>query len=304
MECLEIPNIVDYGLCFWETVIVSQLKIWELSKWDTKTVRDFDLLLAELNSTPSSKIFFSTMIKHDEMYKPIKPGPFRVDYLSKIKGLNEYREAQRARIYLYEKDLVKVTSENGEKRLALTTRGHKIFYESYPLARLRSEKWDGNWVVVTYDLPQRLKMSRDYFRGKLKRLGFGSPQESLLVTPLPIEKAVEELVDGEKLKGYVWVIKAKRVLGMENNEVASRAWNLTKINGLYEKLLDVSPRIKKEKDKVLMSEWRRLFLALDLEDPYLPKELLPEEWLGEECRRRFYASSFKNLIGSLFSPFL
>lgn len=283
---------------------MSQLKIWEFSKWDVKTILDFDLLLAELNSTPSSKVLFSTMIKYDEMYKPIKPGPFHVDYLGKISGLNEYREAQRARIYLYEKDLIKVTSENGEKRLALTTRGHKIFYESYPLARLRNEKWDGNWVVVTYDLPQRLKPSRDYFRKKLKKLGFGSPQESLLVTPLPIERAVEELIDGEKLGDYVWVIKAKRVLGLENSEIASKAWNLAKLNGLYEKLLDILSRVKEKKDKIIKEEWRRLFLAVDLEDPYLPNELLSEDWLGEKCRRQFYALSFKSLISSLFHPLL
>ncbi len=126
------------------------------------------------------------------------------------------------------------------------------------------------------------------------------PQESLLVCPLPLETAIEDLVEGEKLSDCVWVLKAERVLGLENVEVAKRAWNLEKINGLYGKLLEVWPRVKVSKSKGLKSDWERLYLSVDLVDPYLPFELLPEDWLGEKCRKQFYGSGFLNSLRNIF----
>lgn len=277
-----------------------KLKIWDFAKWDVKTINEFDNLLISLEATPSSKILLSQMIKYSEMYRPAKAHPLSFDYLGIVKGVNEYREERRSQIYLLEKDLLKVNDRGSGKKLLVTSRGKKIFYGEYPLAKLRSQKWDGHWVIVTYDFPEVRRKQRNYFREKLVDLGFGMPQESLLVCPLPLETAVEDLVEGEKLSDCVWVLKAERVLGLENRDVAKRAWNLGKINGLYEKLLEVWPRVKVSKSKGLKQEWERLYLAVDLADPYLPLELLPEDWLGEKCRKQFYGSGFLNSLRNIF----
>lgn len=272
----------------------------ELAEWDIKTIRKFKGLLEEYNRTPSSKILLASMIKFEDMYQPLNQGGFRLDTFGTIAGENEYRAVKRAEISLRQKDLVRVTGGAGGKRLVLTTRAHRVFYEDYPLAELRRWKWHGLWTLVTYDLPNRLRNRRNFLRKKLKELGFGCPQESLYVSPLPLAAPLRELVDGENLADYVWVTTARRVLGLDNREVAQRAWHLGEINDLYGQLLKVLPRVKRVGDKQLRAEWQKYFLAVDLADPYLPLELLPEDWVGERCRRQFSRLGLWGLLKSLF----
>lgn len=272
----------------------------ELAGWGIKTARKFKKLLEDYEQTPSSKVLLASMIKFEEMYQPLYRGVFRPDPFGEIRGENEYRAAKRAGVSLRQKDLVRVTGGGSGKRLILTTRAHRIFYREYPLAKLRKQKWDGLWTLVTYDLPNRLRNRRNFLRKKLKELGFGCPQESLYVSPLPLARPLKDLVDGENLADYVWVTVARRVLGLDNREVAQRAWKLGEINDLYGQLLRVLPRVKKVGDKQLLAEWQKYFLAVDLADPYLPRELLPENWVGERCRRQFSRLGLWGLLKSLF----
>lgn len=276
------------------------MTLLELAGWDIKTARKFKGLLEDYAQTPSAKALLASMIKFEEMYQPLYRGVFRPDPFGVIEGENEYRTAKRAEVYLRQKDLVKVTGGAGGKRLILTTRAHRVFYEEYPLAKLRKQKWNSLWTLITYDLPNRLRNRRDFLRKKLKGLGFGCPQESLYVSPLPLAAPLKELVVGENLADYVWVTAARRVLGLDNREVAERAWHLGEINDLYGQLLEVLPRVKKAGHKQLLTEWQRYFLAVDLADPYLPRELLPEDWVGERCRRQFSRLGLWGLLKSLF----
>ena len=152
---------------------MGQLKIWDFAGWDTKTVKAFDRLLIAYNLAPRSKKFIRSLIKFESMYPELKPRPFQVDYLGTLRGLNEYRRARRVKAYLAKRDLVKTFDQDGGKRLVLTSRAHKIFYQDYPLARLRKEKWNGTWTLVSYDFPEKLKVSRGFIRRKLTHLGSG-----------------------------------------------------------------------------------------------------------------------------------
>lgn len=164
-----------------------------------------------------------------------------------LKVKNEYRRGLRTRIYLHKKDLIKSVDGKGGRKLVLTSRAHKIFYQEYPLAQLRTKKWDGFWTIINYDFPNLQKNDRNYFRRKLKSLGFGSPQESVFVSPLPLSEALNQLVEGERFEKFAWVVRAQRILGLSHKEVAQKSWNLEALNGLYEKLLTVLPKVKKNK---------------------------------------------------------
>ena len=280
---------------------MGQLKIWDFAGWDTKTVKAFDRLLIAYNLAPRSKKFIRSLIKFESMYPELKPRPFQVDYLGTLRGLNEYRRARRVKAYLAKRDLVKTFDQDGGKRLVLTSRAHKIFYQDYPLARLRKEKWNGTWTLVSYDFPEKLKVSRGFIRRKLTHLGFGCAQESLYVCPLPLAEPLEELMESETVKDYVWVLTAQRILGTDNREVAAKAWSLASLSRLYENLIEVLPKIKQERDQVLLHEWEKLFLSLDASDPYLPLELLPKAWPGEKCKQEFTQLGLARLLRSLFS---
>lgn len=277
-----------------------EYELARLANWDVKTIKTFDDLVLRYQQTPSTKRLIKSMVKFENMYNPLVPGPFHVDIFNVIEGTNEYRKGLRARIYLHKKDLIKTVDEKGGRKLVLTNRGRKIFYQEYPLAKLRSKKWDGFWTIINYDFPNQRKTDRDYFRRKLRSLGFGSPQESVFVSPLPLSEALHELVGGERFEKFAWVVKAERIQGLTNQEVAQKSWDLKTLNDLYEKLLAVLPEIKKINNSLLTRQWREHFLAVDNADPYLPRELLPEGYQAGSCKKALSRLGLPGLLQIIF----
>lgn len=276
------------------------VSLTEFARWDVKTISKLRGLVASFEATPSSKALISSMIEFSQMYKPVSKSIFSTNFWTDFEGINEYRRAQRAKAYLYKKDLLKTVDGANGKKLVLTTRAHKIFYQQYPLAELRKQKWNGTWTVVMYDLPLNLKTERDYLRRKLRHLGFGCLQKSIMITPLSLEKAVQELVEGERLETYAVVLTAHRILGLTDREMAAAAWNLEELCDLYNKLLEVLPKIKRVGTKNLLEQWRTYFLAVNFEDPYLPFELLPLDWPGEKCKKEFTKLGLPGLLRTVF----
>lgn len=282
-----------------KTVGGGRATLTDFCDWDVPTRQSFGNLLASYKATPTSKSVINSMIKFEDMYRDAKPGPFRTSFFTDLKGLNEERQGRRLKAYLAKRDLIRTVNSGGGKEIIATSRAHKIFYESYPLAKLRQQKWDGGWTVVTYDIPSLRKSDREYLRRKLKDLGFGCPQESLYVSPLHLEEPLQELIEGEGLGDFVWVISAQRILGLPNTTVAQKSWNLDSLNGLYSKLLEALPRVKKSGNKKLLKEWKEYFLSVDNADPYLPKELLSKDWLGEMCKNEFTKLGLSGLLLSI-----
>lgn len=276
------------------------LDLAEFAAWDVKTVATLKNYLISFQSIPSTRALVTSMIEFSQMYQDIHKRTFSTNFWTDFEGINEYRRGQRARIQLCKKDLLESVDGVNGKTLVLSSRAHKIFYQEYPLAQLRRQKWNGEWTLVMYDLPESLRVERNYLRSKLTRLGFGGLQKSVMVSPLPLEEAVQELVEGQELTDHVVVLTAKRLLGLTNEGMAVAAWNLDEIGGLYAKLLEVLPKVKKTKDKKLLEQWRTYFLAVNFEDPYLPFELLPSDWPGEKCKKEFQKLGLPGLLRVIF----
>lgn len=259
----------------------------------------FDKYCLAYEELPIYKKLLRGLIKYSEMYRPIPRGDRNFDPWGHLAGINEERQVKRAEFYLREKDLIQTFDEKSGKRLVVTSRGHKIFYEDYPLAELRRKPWDKMWTLVMYDFPERERTNRKIIRRRLIDLGFGCPQISLLVSPLPLDKPVQQLLEGEGLAEKVWTLRAERVLGMENWQVVQRAWpQLAEISALYEELLEVAPRVEREVKK-LFDWWGGYFLAVNNADPYLPFELLPTDWQGSACEKEYFRLNTKRSWASL-----
>lgn len=295
---MESPWLKPHGLI---QLIMKPKTLSEVAKWDAKTVVAFNHHLLNFRATPPSRSLVNAMIKFEEMYQPLTKNPFSVDLFGRLEGINEGRRAQRSRAYIHRKDLLVSVDGKSGKTLILTTRAHRIFYQSFPLAKLRKEKWDGFWTLVMYDFPETRRTDRDSLRRKLKDLGFGCPQESILVSPLSLARPVKELLDGERVDGCAWVLRSQRILGIEDKEVARQAWDIEQFNCLYKNLLNVLPEIKKPQKPRLLDSWREYFLAVYLSDPYLPRELLPEDWLGETCQKEFLKLGALGFLKAIFS---
>lgn len=99
---------------------------------------------------------------------------------------NRYQFKKRIQ-KMKEKDLIFLSgeviklSENGKKLLA------KIDSEDI---EIKKSNWDGSWRVVAYDIPDKHKKERNYFRRKLIALGFKQVQESMLVIPYECKEEI------------------------------------------------------------------------------------------------------------------
>lgn len=277
-------------------------ELFAFSKWDLRTTRSFRKHLAEYQSIPNYKKALYTMIRFEDMYKPINKGYRYVDTFGTLAATNEHRRMMRCQVYMNRRNIISTYDKNSGRRLVVTSKGHKIYYKDYPLAKIKEAGWEGTWTIVMYDIPISLNSSRDLLRSKLKSLGFGSPQHSVYINPLPLEEAIQKLIESDSVYlKYVWVLRARSVMGMDNKEIAQKSWPLDEINRLYKKLIGVLPQSKVVKNKnELIEQWRQLFLAVNAADPYLPSELLPEDWQGDICEKRFVELGGKGFLAALF----
>ena len=193
---------------------------------------------------------------------------------------------------LFKTDNIEKRGENGKMYLVLTSRGVRTVRRKFPLLRFAQAKWDGLFTQVTFDIREINRNTRDVFRNKLLSLGFGRLQKSVYLTPHNIAEDMAEVIESHHLEEVVKVFRSKLVLG-DPQVLAEKVWKISRLNEKYRNLLK-----ELEKGKVLTGEerekWIRTmnskFLSILITDPFLPKQLLPDNWLGEKVR---------NLIKSL-----
>ena len=77
--------------------------------------------------------------------------------------------------------------------------------------KLQNKKWDGNWRVVIFDIPQEHRRNRNILRRRLRWWGFLMLQKSVFVSPYPCEEELGYLCSQLKLSDYVDVITARHI---------------------------------------------------------------------------------------------
>lgn len=96
----------------------------------------FNKYLVKYSSLPYYKRILHGMIRYEDMYQEVASLP----YLGKAMAKEE-RAVKRAEIYMLRKDLINTRDDIYGRRIVVTSRGHKIFYKDYPLAKLQKRKW-------------------------------------------------------------------------------------------------------------------------------------------------------------------
>ncbi|MEW9670481.1 phenylacetic acid degradation operon negative regulatory protein PaaX [Ammoniphilus sp. 3BR4] len=185
---------------------------------------------------------------------------------------------------------------------SMTPRGVKRLEEAAArIYRRDVNQWDGTWNIVSYSIPEKNRELRDQLRKELSWLGFGMLSSSTWISPNKLTGKVEDLIDAYDLKGYVEIFASAHQGSGEPRSLIERCWNLEEINGFYQAFIDeYKPRFEDFKQKKwnapsdldsfcfiektqMVHQYRKsLFI-----DPNLPKELLPDYWLGETAARLF-----------------
>ncbi len=206
-------------------------------------------------------------------------------------------------------------SKHGAVYLRITSAGEASLKRDFPLLQLAQRRWDGKWRFVFFDIAEVSRTQRDNLRAKLKELGFGMVQRSVWVTPHDILADFREFISSNKLDDDVFLMETRHFISGNPRQLATRLWQLDKLNKRYEKLykkvivFSSHDREKKIQQGLLVrkgflsrngqlssressasseSLLRRLtsgYLEILITDPFLPQELLPRGWLREKVEK-------------------
>lgn len=106
---------------------------------------------------------------------------------------------------------------SGEK-IWLTKKGRKLLDEIY-LSNFeieKTKKWDGQWRLVSYDVPEIYKKSRDIFRSVLEQNGFYQIHKSLWVSPYDCKEEIAVFCKNLNITKNVIVMTTNRLPNQED----------------------------------------------------------------------------------------
>lgn len=187
---------------------------------------------------------------------------------------------------------IEKVEKNGEAYLRLTSQGQKKLRRDFPLLTMQQRPWDKKWRVVMFDIKETNRVTRDNFRQKLRELGFGMLQESVFISPHNVAEDIAEFIESIGLENAAYVFETQKLIVGDQKQLASKVWRLGVMNEEYEALIEMikneylkfqNDRGKKLK-KGVVEGLRGEYVQIILRDPFLPKELLPENWKGNTAR--------------------
>ena len=162
--------------------------------------------------------------------------------------------------------------------------------------------WDGSWFLLAYSIPENRRQLRDRMRDRLAWLGFGSLGNGLWISPRDVRAHVREAARTLGIQDHLECFQGHRVTEMDTDHLVAKCWNLPGVNKKYRGFVERwRPRLEQYRRDVssggmtdkacfalrfrLIHEFRRFLL----EDPFLPRKLLPAAWAGDLAFDVFHA---------------
>lgn len=131
------------------------------------------------------------------------------------------------------------------------------------------------------------RVLRKKLQSKLNELGFGMWQKSVYISPFDWEEDIDEFLISQKMKGMAYVFTAKHRLLGDAKELAYRVWKLDELSSRYEDLFYKLRKLKgvvNKKRLVKLKEIISEYSLIIFDDPHLPSNLLPDNWMGDQVR--------------------
>jgi phenylacetic acid degradation operon negative regulatory protein len=188
-----------------------------------------------------------------------------------------------------------VAERDGRRtRWTLTPRAHRLLTEG--AARIYGhgrdhQEWDGRWLLVMRNVPERNRHLRARLRSRLTWYGLGSLGSGMWVTPwcgheAEVATALEEL--GLVQGAMTWVARPGSLGDFESR--VGDIWDLEGVAASYRAFISrVSGETAATSDEFfsslvrLVHDWRHFPAA----DPGLPSRLLPGDWPAAQAAELF-----------------
>lgn len=102
-------------------------------------------------------------------------------------------------------------NKDGSVKIVLTKEGQKKALK-FKLDEMEIKilpKWDREWRIVIFDIPERFKKAREALRLKLKELGFLELQKSVFILPYECEDEINFIMEVFLIRPFVRFVRAK-----------------------------------------------------------------------------------------------
>ena len=124
------------------------------------------------------------------------------------------RRIQNSLRYLKRKHFVAFP---GKGRFTITKTGRERLDKiNIDNIQVKQEKWDGKWRLLVFDIPENKVHIRDYFRKRLKEIGFYHFQRSVFIIPYSCAKEIDTLCEVLGITSNVHLITGDRFGGDED----------------------------------------------------------------------------------------
>lgn len=183
----------------------------------------------------------------------------------------------------------------------LTPRGESRMEEAAKrIFKLKAHEWDGKWRMIMYTIPEEKRHIRDELRKELLWSGFGSFSNGCWISPNDLAKEVRVLIEKYDIGEYVDLFLSEYRGPQENRSLVEKSWPMAEIEAKYDEFISTySKRYIIHQSAMangqmsnaecfveranLVHEYRKFLFT----DPGLPKELLPDMWIGDHAALLF-----------------
>ena len=113
--------------------------------------------------------------------------------------------------YLAKKGWIKYVDKNNERFVKLTKKGQLEAFLAKARLPGKSIKWDGKWRVIIFDIPEESEEKRDFFRYLLKKNGYVQLQQSVYISPYPMNREAIIYLRETGLINYIRILKVEEL---------------------------------------------------------------------------------------------
>jgi phenylacetic acid degradation operon negative regulatory protein len=178
-------------------------------------------------------------------------------------------------------------SRSGKRLYRLTEHGRLAAFGGRDPELEWSRPWDGMWRMVLFDVPEAERRVRGQIRQVLNSLRFGGLQKSVWISPHPLMEVADVLRKLEVASSSLILIEGSCCAGETPQDVTKTAWNFAAIKRAWQSLavhLDSAPAtgysLSPSELKVWSNKEMSCWKACAAIDPFLPKQLLPDDYIG------------------------
>ena len=96
----------------------------------------------------------------------------------------------------------------------LTDKGikeRKKILDRINLEKTKSDKWDGKWRVLVFDIPEKHKDYREFLRAELVEYGFKPLQKSVWISPYRSAEELRNSIEDRGMERWVKLVVAETV---------------------------------------------------------------------------------------------